>query len=93
MNREMILKLWASGQTAEQVAEHIDCSRDEVFRQLRLARMDCDPRAARRQYQAPARRRKMKIDILRQLKLSVPQIAAIVGVTTRMVQIRLKEMA
>ena len=89
---ETILDLWAEGKTADQICDETYYSRDAVFFHLRKARRYGDPRAARRECQAPARRRAVKIQILNKIGLAPEHIAAMVGVTKRMVQIRLKEM-
>lgn len=88
---ETILNMWAEGKTADQICDATFYSRDAVFFHLRKARRYGDPRAARRECQAPARRRAIKIRILDSIGIPPEHIAAMVGVTKRMVQIRLKE--
>ena len=89
--RAIILDLWASGMTADEVAERSGVSRDCVFYHLRQGRACGDPRANRRKSRIDGRRTRAKIHLLAKLDVPSRSIARIVGVSERMVQIRLKE--
>lgn len=91
-NPEQIIILWAAGKTGDQIAEITGYSRDSVFLHIRRARECGDQRAARREHQAPARRRRLQIKLLRDLRLPTDTIATLVGCTKRTVQMRLREM-
>lgn len=88
---EQIVILWSQGKTGDQIADLTGYSRDAVFFHIRKARECGDSRAARRDYQAPARRRRIQIKLLRDLRLPTNTIATLVGCTKRTVQMRLKE--
>lgn len=89
--REQILALWQDNLTGDQIADRLNISRDAVFWTLRQARKDCDCRASRRPFRAPARRTAIKIAVLRDIGMKPTQIARIIGVSQRLVQMRLKE--
>lgn len=89
---EQIIILWSQGKTGDQIADITGYSRDAVFFHIRKARECGDCRAARREYQAPARVRRIQIKLLRDLRLPTKTIADMVGCTKRTVQLRLREL-
>ena len=94
MTPETIIDLWhTTPMTADEISEKTGYHRDTVFYHLRAARSMGDPRAARRSYRGPCRRKKMKMEILHEIGCQTHQIARIIGCTPRYVQMRLKEMA
>jgi predicted transcriptional regulator len=88
-----ILNLWQANYTADEICDYLGCSHGLVFKHLRNARAAGDQRAANRTYRAPARAKTNKIMILARLNAKTDFIASMVGVSRRMVQIRLKELA
>jgi hypothetical protein len=91
--KDQILSLWSLGYTADQICDQLYCDRSTVFRALSAARNLGDARANRRAYQMPAKRKALKIAILASINANTKFIANTVGLSTRMVQIRLRELA
>lgn len=92
MNRELVLLYWSQGKSADAIADDLFISRDAVFYHLRRARAAGDARADRRCERIPAKRKRSKIMLLSRLNIHPRSIAKMVGLTERMVQIRLKEL-
>ena len=88
-----ILSLWSQGHTADNIADNLQCSRELVFFHLRAARASGDPRASRRAYQMPAKRKALKIALLAAITNNTKFIAKTVGLSPRMVQLRMRELA
>ena len=89
--RETIVTMWYQGHSAEDIAEIIGISSTAIFKNLRLARALGDPRAARRVGRIPAMRRRRQILEMAQAAIAPAIIAKKLGVTKRIVQIRIKE--
>lgn len=88
---ETVLDLWEKGKTGDEIAEEIHMSRDAVFKSLRMARERGDQRARRRDNQMPSIIRRHKIALLASSGLSKEMIANRLGVSIRLVQMRVKE--
>lgn len=89
--RETILDLWHEGHSVEDIAEIVGIDRRNIFHNLRMARALGDPRASRRQGRVPAMRRRRQIVEMFQSGKSTTCIAKALGVTKRIVEIRLRE--
>lgn len=86
------IHLYSTGLTLDQVADQTGYSRDSVEYHLKRARLAGDPRAAHRTRQEPAYRRRKQIRALVIAGLDIPAIARTLGVTRRLVQMRIREM-
>jgi len=88
---EAIVSLWASGKTADEIADVLLCERRTVFWHLNRARKAGDTRA-KRVARPQALRRRYKIEMLAQIGWPTVEIAALVECTPRFVQMRTREM-
>lgn len=90
--REQVLEMWSQGHCADDICDLADIERDQLFRLLARCRAMGDPRAARRIGRVPAMRRRRKIIELVNDGKSPTAIAKALGVTKRLVLLRIQEM-
>ena len=90
-SKDSVLDLWSQGYTEDEICCATDFSREVIYKYLRMARAQGDERAARRIGRIPAMRRKRKIMELAQTIKDPAMIARKLGISTRIVQMRLKE--
>jgi DNA-binding CsgD family transcriptional regulator len=94
--RERVLNLWAALNTLQDISDELDLSQDTVHSYIKRARRRGDPRAITRKRhwrrrQAKADQRREQILLMSKAGMETKRIAAIMRITERLVQYRLKE--
>ena len=92
--RNMILDMWASMHTYDEIAKALDIDINTVTRYIIRAKVQGDPRAERvveSKYALRASLRRRQIAMLAEIGVPVPEIAERLGCTVRLVQKRIKE--
>jgi DNA-binding CsgD family transcriptional regulator len=90
--RETILDMWSKGHCADDIAAIAGIDRRNLFQHLRMARALGDARADRRSERVKATDRRKSIAAMVSVGKSKSAIARALGVSKRLVEIRLKEM-